>query len=85
MTPNIELRDFLASQAMMAVMLETQEVVPASPYDFLKQVLSNRLGMTFLVVRYKNIRGVYESAAIKAYQYADAMMSIREKSLNAPQ
>ena len=64
--------DFFASQAMIAVMQETQETVPASTWDFIKFHL-RQFGLTFLVVQYKDIDGVYAGAAKRAYLYADAM------------
>jgi hypothetical protein len=77
MNTEIELRDYLAGQAMLAVMQETQEVVPASFFDWLKQLAYNYLHATFLKVKYREIDNVYYEAAKRAYKYADAMISER--------
>ena len=74
MEKGITRRDYFAGQAMLAVMQETQEVVPASFFDWVKHLLFNHAGATFLTVRYKEIEGIYEEAAKRAHKYADAMM-----------
>lgn len=71
------LRDYFAGQAMMAVMQETQEVVPASFWDWIKQLAYKYLEAKFLKIKYKEIEGVYHEAASRAYKYADAMMNER--------
>ena len=77
MKTEIELRDYLAGQAMLVVMQETQEVVPASFFDWIKQLAFIYLNATFLKVKYREIHNVYSEAAKRAYKYADAMISER--------
>lgn len=76
----IELRDYFASQAMMVVMSETQEVKVASFWDWIKFLLQMHLGFAFLEVKYKQIEGVYDVSAEKCYQYADALIIEKEKT-----
>jgi hypothetical protein len=74
------LRDQFAAQAMLAVMQETQEMRVASFWDWLKQILATYLSCTFLTVRYVKVENVYEDAAKRAYEYADAMLDVRNKT-----
>lgn len=73
------LRDYFAAKAMNVVVLEVQETVPASVFDWFKQVLRDRIGMTFLYVRYRVVDGAHDSAASRAYAMADAMLKERSK------
>jgi hypothetical protein len=74
---NISLRDYFASQAMLAVMQETQEMRIGSFWEWCKQLLVSYLNFTFLTVKYVKIDNVYKEAAERAYEYADALLSIR--------
>lgn len=76
---NADLRDYFASQAMLSAVSETQEVVPASFWDWCKQLLQQLANMTFLTVKYKDIPDVYEGAARRCFEYADAMINERNK------
>lgn len=73
----ISLRDYFASQAMLAVMQETQEMRIGSFLDWVKQLLVTYLHFTFLTVNYVQVENVYEEAAKRAYEYADALLSVR--------
>lgn len=83
---NISRRDYLAGQAMLVVLSETQETVPASFWDLIKSLLHG-IGFTFLQVRYKTIEGVYEQGAKKAVEYADMVLKEldREKTYDKEQ
>lgn len=72
-----ELRDYFAAQAMLAVMQETQEMRVASFWDWCKHLMVTFLSFTFLAVRYTKVENVYEDAAKRAYEYADAMIKSR--------
>jgi hypothetical protein len=75
--PAVSLRDYFASQAMLAVMQETQEMRIGSFWDWVKQLLVTYLHFTFLTVKYVKVENVYEEAAKRAYEYADALLSVR--------
>jgi len=75
--PAVSLRDYFASQAMLAVMQETQEMRIGSFWDWVKQLLVTYLHFTFLTVKYVQVESVYEEAAKRAYEYADALLSVR--------
>lgn len=75
--PAISLRDYFASQAMLAVMQETQEMKIDSFWDWFKQLMVIYLHFTFLTVKYVKVENVYEEAAKRAYEYADALLSAR--------
>lgn len=77
--PNILLRDYFAAQAMLAVMQETQEMRIGSFWEWCKQLLVSYLHFTFLTVKYIKIDNVYKEAAERAYEYADALLFIRNK------
>ena len=77
--PNISLRDYFASQAMNVVMQETQEMRINSIWDWIKQILTTYLHFTFLTVKFVKVEGVYEEAAERAYEYADALLKVRNK------
>jgi hypothetical protein len=83
--PTISLRDYFASKAMLAVMQETQEMRIGSFGDWIKQILVTYLQFTFLTVKYVKVDNVYEEAAQRAYEYADAMLSIRKDSIACQQ
>ena len=74
---NVSVRDFYASQAMLAVMGETQEMRIATFWDWVKHLLIIYLHFTFLTVKYKKVDDVYEDAAKRCFEYADAMMAER--------
>lgn len=74
---NVSLRDFYASQAMGAVMGETQEMRTATLWDWVKFLLQQYLHFTFLTVKYVQVDNVYKDAAKRCYEYADAMMNER--------
>ena len=78
----ITLRDFYASQAMIAVMGETQEMRVASVWDWVKYLLQSYLHFNFLTVKYVKVKNVYEEAAERCFQYADAMIKERENKNN---
>jgi hypothetical protein len=71
---SLMMRDHFASMAMLAVMQETQEMRIASFLDWLKLLLVTYLHFNFLTVRYIKVDNVYQDAAKRAYEYADAMM-----------
>lgn len=71
---NVSLRDFYASQAMSAVMGETQEMRIATFWDWIKFLMQTHLHFTFLTVKYVQVKNVYEDAAKRSYEYADAMI-----------
>lgn len=73
-----KLRDQFACHAMLAVIQETQEMRIASFYDWIKQLLVTYLNFTFLTVKHVQVENVYEEAAKRAYQYADALLSARK-------
>ena len=75
---DISLRDYFAAQAMLAVLQETQEMRIGSFWDWVKELLVKYLHFTFLTVKYVKVKDVYEDAAKRAYEYADALLSIRE-------
>jgi hypothetical protein len=77
-----ELRDFFASQAMQTVMNETQEMRIGSFWDWVKQLLVTYCHFTFLTVKHVQVENVYEDAAKRAYEYADAMIIERDKQNN---
>lgn len=77
MENEIEIRDYFASQAMLAVMQETQEMRVASFWDWCKHLMVDLFHFTFLHVNYVKVPNVYENAAKRAYEYADAMMKAR--------
>lgn len=81
-TQTISLRDYFAAQAMLAVMQETQEMRIGSFWDWIKQLMVTYLHFTFLTVRYIKVENVYEEAAKRAYDYADALLSVRDKNEN---
>lgn len=72
---NLSLRDFYASQAMLAVMGETQEMRIATLWDWVKHLLQTYLHFTFLTVKYEKVDNVYEDAAKRCFEYADAMIA----------
>ena len=72
-----ELRDYFASQAMLAVLQETQEMRVASFEDWCKELMVTYLHFTFLTVKYVKVDNVYNEAAKRAYEYADAMLAAR--------
>lgn len=74
----VTLLDYYARGAMVTVLNETQETVPASLWDWLKHIGHN-YGLSFLKVKYRHIDGVYEQAAEKAFEYAALMVKEREK------
>ena len=71
---NVSLRDFYASQAMSAVMGETQEMRIATFWDWIKFLMQQYLCFTFLTVKFVQVDNVYEDAAKRCYEYADAMI-----------
>lgn len=73
------LRDYFASQAMGAIMQETQEMRVNTFIDWTKQILITYLHFTFLTVKYVKIDNVYEDAAKRAYEYADALIEARKE------
>ncbi len=73
------LRDWFASQAMVAVMNEAQEMVPATFWDWVKSLLIGYAGLTFLHVQHRVVDGVYADAASRAYGFSDAMLEERKK------
>lgn len=73
-------RNYFAGQAMSAVMNETQEMKIASFGDWIKSLLVLYLHFTFLTVKYKKVDNVYEDAAKRAFEYADAMMAEKERA-----
>ena len=75
--PDISLRDYFASQAMLSVMQETQEMRIGSFWDWCKYLMVSYLHFTFLTIKYVQVDNVYEEAAKRAYEYADALISIR--------
>ena len=75
----VNLRDYFASQAMLAVMQETQEMRIGSFWEWCKNIMVSYLHFTFLTVRYVKVEGVYEEASERAYEYADAMLAVRNK------
>lgn len=75
-----DLRDLLASQAMLAVMGETQEMRIATFQDWIKHLMIMYLSFTFLSVKYVQVENVYEDASKRAYEYADAMIKERNKN-----
>lgn len=75
--PAVSLRDYFASQAMLAVMQETQEMRIGSFWDWCKQLMVSYLHFTFLTIKYVKVDNVYEEAAKRAYEYADALLSVR--------
>lgn len=74
----MSLRDYIAARAMQSVMLETQETVTASFWDWVKLQLVG-YGLSFLHVKYTVVEGAHETAARRAYQLADAMLAAREE------
>lgn len=78
---DIETRDNFAAHAMLAIMQETQEMRIATFKDWLKQLLITHLNFTWLTVNYVKVDNVYEDAAKRAYEYADAMMNVRNNYL----
>jgi hypothetical protein len=78
----VSLRDFFASQAMSVVMQETQEMKTASFKEWIKHLLVVYLNFSFLEIKYVQIEGVYEDAAKRAYEYADALLAARESKVN---
>ncbi len=79
---NISLRDYFAAQAMLAVMQETQEMRIASFWDWIKHLMVSYLHFNFLTVKYVKVENVYEDAAKRCYEYADALISFKEKQIN---
>lgn len=77
---NVSKRDYFASQAMLAVITETQEMRVASFWDWIKHLLVTYLQLTFLSVKYKQVEGSYEKAAKRAFEYADAMLKESERT-----
>jgi hypothetical protein len=73
----LTLRDYFASQAMLAVMQETQEMKIGSFWDWIKLLLVTYLHFNFLTVKFVKVKNVYEEAAVRAYEYADALIKIR--------
>lgn len=69
-----EKRDEFAKYAMLAVMQETQEMRVASFWDWIKSILSTYFMLNFLVIKYTKVPNVYEEAAKRAFEYADAMI-----------
>lgn len=74
---NVSVRDFYASQAMVAVMGETQEMRIATFWDWVKHLLIIYLNFTFLTVKYETVDNVYEDAAKRCFDYAEAMINER--------
>lgn len=74
---NVSMRDFYASQAMLAVMGETQEMRIATFWYWVKHLLVLYLHFSFLTVKYKKVDNVYEDAAKRCFEYADAMINER--------
>jgi hypothetical protein len=81
MQAEVSLRDYFASQAMLAVMQETQEMRIGSFWDWIKQLLVTYLHFTFLTVNFVKVENVYEEAAKRAYEYADALMHVRDNNI----
>ena len=75
--PGMKLRDYFAAKALPAVMMETQETVPASFWDWIKHELHGH-GLSFLYVNYRIVDGAHKQAAQRAYALADAMLAARE-------
>ena len=64
---------------MNVVMQETQEMRINSIWDWIKQILTTYLHFTFLTVKFVKVEGVYEEAVERAYEYADALLKVRNK------
>ena len=77
----ISVRDYFASQAMLAVMQETQEMRIGSAWDWIKHLMVTYFNFTFLTVKYVQVDNVYQDAAKRAYEYADALIEERNKSI----
>lgn len=73
MKEEITIVDVFASQAMQTVLSETQEMKVASFWDWVKQLLYLYLNFTFLTVKFVRVENVYEEAAERAYDYAEAL------------
>lgn len=76
----MDLRDYFAARALLASVSETQEVIPASFWDWVKSILRALLYMTFLEVKYKTIEDAYKQSAERSYRYADAFIAERAKA-----
>jgi hypothetical protein len=72
--PGLTKREEFAKAAMIAVMGETQEMRVASAWDWFKYLLQNYLLMSFLTVKYKEVKGVYNEASARCVKYADALI-----------
>lgn len=72
------LRDYFANTAMDVVMAETQEMRIGSFFDWVKMLLYTYLHFHFLHVKLIKVENVYQDAAKRAYEYADAMLLERE-------
>ena len=78
MSQKIELLDYYAANAMIAVMGETQEMRIASFWDWIKYLLQTYFHFTFLSVKYVSVDNAYEDAAKRCFEYADAMLKVRD-------
>lgn len=76
---NVSVCDYYASQAMVAVMGESQEMRIATFWDWVKFLAQTYFHFSFLTVKYKPVENVYKEAAERCYDYADAMMKTRAK------
>ena len=68
-------RDYFAGQAMLAIMQESQEMRVASFWDWCKALMVTFLHFNFLTIKMIPVENVYNDAAKRAYQYADAMVA----------
>jgi hypothetical protein len=73
------LRDYFASQAMLATIAETQEMRIGSFWEWIKLLLVTYLHFSFLHVKYIKVDNAYQDAAKRCYEYADAMLLERSK------
>lgn len=82
MRNKITVFDYYAGLAMQNAVSEIQEVVPASLWDFIKILLKNLAHMHWLEVRYKEIEGVKEQVAERAFKMAEIMMRERDNYMH---
>lgn len=83
MKNELELRDYFAARAMDIVLSETVDMVPASYWDWVKSVLHEYAGLTWISYEMIKVPNVYEHASVRCYEYADAMLEARKRKISS--
>jgi len=72
-------REYFAGLAMQSAQSETTDVVPANFYNWCKMLLVEFLHLTFLEIKYKDVKGAKEATCKRAINYADELLKQLEQ------